>query len=253
MAFENNLVSALRTAIRPGDGERVAERRFAPAVEPLADRGRIGRSDELRRRLDGLLQSHRFGARQAEPSDETGDIAYLRRQYGGETADRRGLEAELGLDPGDPVEPVERVGPGGDAAQNVRLVHQAKRVAQIGNGQHPAKLRPDPLARETREARREIATGRHGRRVGHALPVPRVEAEEAEQPQDILFQPFARRADEAHAAGPEIVEPARRIVESAVRVEVERVDGEVAPRGVAPPVVGERDRRAAPVGLDVAA
>ena len=80
-----------------------------------------------------------------------------------------------------------------------------------------------------------------------------MEAEEAEQAQHVLGQAVMRRADEAHAPRFEVGAPAGRVVERAVAVEIERVDGEIAPGRVGQPVVGEGDRGMAPVGLDVAA
>src|SRR3546814_2680072 len=61
-------------------------------------------------------------------------------------------------------------------------------------------------------------------------------------------------ADEAHAARGKIVEPAEIVEQGArQRIGVERVDREIAPRGVFAPVVGIIDDRVAAVGRNVAA
>ena len=81
-----------------------------------------------------------------------------------------------------------------------------------------------------------------------------VEAEEAQDPQMILGNSLQGIADEANVALAEIVEAAEIVEDLAgPRVGRQRVDGEVAPRGIFFPVVGEGDGRAAAVGRDVAA
>ena len=60
-------------------------------------------------------------------------------------------------------------------------------------------------------------------------------------------------ADEAHAARDQIVDAAVIIEDLAIGAGIERVHGEVAPRGILFPVVGEGDDGMAAVGLDVAA
>ena len=80
-----------------------------------------------------------------------------------------------------------------------------------------------------------------------------MEAEQAQDAQVILVDAHDRIADEAHAAGFEIGDAAEIVEDLAVARRVERIHGEVAPRGVFLPVGGERDHRAAAVGLHVAA
>ena len=70
----------------------------------------------------------------------------------------------------------------------------------------------------------------------------------------ILRDAPQRIADEAHAAGGEIVQPAEIIEDGAVAGRGEqRVHREIAAGGILAPVVGERHRRAAAVGRDIAA
>ena len=79
---------------------------------------------------------------------------------------------------------------------------------------------------------------------------------EAEQAQDaqIVFADARRGiADEAHAAGLQIVDAADGVEDLAVGGRVERVHGEVAALRVFRPVGGEGDDGAAAVGRDVAA
>jgi hypothetical protein len=82
------------------------------------------------------------------------------------------------------------------------------------------------------------------------MPVEAVEAQEA---QHVLADARPRIADEAHVSGAQIAEPGHRIEHIAVGVEEKGVHGEVAPRRVGRPVVGEGDARVAAEGLDVAA
>ena len=89
-------------------------------------------------------------------------------------------------------------------------------------------------------------------RIGASLSVPGEEAEEAQDAKIVLADAILGSADEPHAAGSEIGEPAERIEHLAGDVAVERVHGEVAARGVLLPVGSEMHDRMAPVGLDVA-
>ena len=80
-----------------------------------------------------------------------------------------------------------------------------------------------------------------------------VEAEEAQQAQHILADARLGIADEAHALRLEIGRPAEGIVELPVRRAGHGVEGEVAPRGVFDPIIGEGDLGAAAIALDIAA
>ena len=89
--------------------------------------------------------------------------------------------------------------------------------------------------------------------VGLAFAEAGMEAEEAQDAKMVLGDALERLADEADAARGDIVEPAEIIEDLAAdRVGIERVDGEVAARGVLLPIVGESDGGAAAVGGDVA-
>ena len=89
---------------------------------------------------------------------------------------------------------------------------------------------------------------------GLAFAEARVEAEEAQDAQMVLGDALERLADEGDAARGDIGLAADMVDHLAgQRIGVERVDGEVAPRGVGGPVVGEDDGGAAAVGVEVAA
>ena len=70
--------------------------------------------------------------------------------------------------------------------------------------------------------------------------------------QAVLGDALVGIADEAHPSGREIGAAAERIVERAVEIGIERVEGEVAAARILQPVVGEGHDRAATVGLHVA-
>jgi len=89
-------------------------------------------------------------------------------------------------------------------------------------------------------------------RIGLSRAVASEEAEIAEDAEVILRHPRPGVADEADAAGAEIGYPRVIIEHLTVRRHGQGVDGEVAARGVGPPVIGEGDHRVAAVGLDVA-
>ena len=78
----------------------------------------------------------------------------------------------------------------------------------------------------------------------------------AEEPQDaqiILGDALAGIADEAHATGCDIGEPADMVVHDAVGIDGKAVDGEVAPLRIANPVAAERDLGLAAKGLGILA
>src|SRR4029453_19360358 len=83
------------------------------------------------------------------------------------------------------------------------------------------------------------------------LAVIGVEAKEAQDAQVVLFDTRRRIADETHPAGKHIVIAAERIEQGPVARRIERIEGKVAPTRVLGPILGERNCRMAPEGLDV--
>ena len=70
----------------------------------------------------------------------------------------------------------------------------------------------------------------------------------------ILFDPGCGIADEAHAVRGQIVQPAEIVVDrQRFGVGIERIDGEIAPRGIVAPFFGKGDRRAPTIGRHIAA
>ena len=70
----------------------------------------------------------------------------------------------------------------------------------------------------------------------------------------VFADAFARIADEADHAGAQIGNAAEVIVDhAAARLCVQRIDGEISPRGIVLPFAGECHGRAPPVGRDVLA
>src|SRR5690606_28989162 len=79
------------------------------------------------------------------------------------------------------------------------------------------------------------------------------EPKEAQYAQTVLLDPFHRIADETNAPGNAIIEAVQGIEQIAIHGGVERIEREVAPLGIAGPVLAEADERAASVGIDVLA
>ena len=112
----------------------------------------------------------------------------------------------------------------------------------------------DALARQGHQVIGARGAGGERGGVGLAFAETGVEAEEAQDAEMVLGDALERLADEADAARRDIVEAAEIIENLAAdRVGIERVDGEVAARGILAPIVGEGDRGAAAVGGDVGA
>ena len=126
--------------------------------------------------------------------------------------------------------------------------------ARIGQRQDLEQFVGDPLARQAFE---RLARGDHGgvaNRVEFAAPEARREAIEAQDTQMILGDARRGVADEGDAPRFQIGKAAEPVIDRAgIGIGVERVDREVAPRGVVAPVIGEGDGRAASVGFDIAA
>jgi len=82
----------------------------------------------------------------------------------------------------------------------------------------------------------------------------RAAQEEAKDPQMILGDALKRFADEADVSRLEVGEAVEIIEDFAARrVGGQGVDGEIAPRRILAPILGEGDRGAAAIGRDVAA
>ena len=120
-----------------------------------------------------------------------------------------------------------------------------------GQGEQLQKLVADPLPAQGHQVVRPRRTG------GQAFGVERGrkaggEAEEAQDPEVILGDPFQGRADEAHAARLQVLDAAEEIQHLArARVGVERVDREIPSPRILLPVVGEGDLGVAPEGCDI--
>ena len=129
--------------------------------------------------------------------------------------------------------------------EDARLQHQRQRRHRIGQRQQQAQFHGDPLAAQRHQI---IGAGRAGRQpVGINVPrKTRGETEEAQDPQMIFGNALQRIADEAHAARRQIVKAAPIIIDHAVRqMGIKRVDGEIPPRRILAPVIGEGDLRVA--------
>ena len=160
---------------------------------------------------------------------------------------------------------------GGEAALPARgeaggglEVHERRQRRGVGAGQHAARgCRWRPSPRPPAPGRGRRAASRARRRPARArgapspscpaaqaarpsassplggIAVPGVEAEEAQDAQVVLGDAPLGIADEAHAAGAQVGQPAERVDHRAVRPGVERVHGEVAAGGV----LGDSSRR----------
>ena len=100
---------------------------------------------------------------------------------------------------------------------------------------------------------RPVDAGEIAGAVGLALPVGGMDAEEAQDAQIILGDALAGVADEAHASGFDIGQPADMVMHDAAGIDGKPVDGEVAPFRVANPVAPERNFRLAPESLGILA
>ena len=115
------------------------------------------------------------------------------------------------------------------------------------------QLHADALARQAVEPGTAVDAGGDPLRVGRALAVGGVEAEEPQDAQVVLGDARGGIADEAHAPRLDVGEPADIIVDRAVARRRQRIHREVAALGIAPPVAAEGDLGVAAEGFDVLA
>ena len=132
-------------------------------------------------------------------------------------------------------------------------LHQPQHRGGIACREQLQGLGRDALAGEAGQQRRQPLDGGQRLRIGRRGAVMGVEAEEAQQAQHILADAGLGIADEAHPLGGEIGGPAEGIVQPPIRRAGHSVEGEIAPRRVFDPIVGEGDLGAPAVGLDIAA
>ena len=141
-----------------------------------------------------------------------------------------------------------------DGPQDAALEHD--RDGRATGSATPSSFSSSSAIRSRDRAMRSLARSRAGLErggVGLAGIEARVEAEEAQDPQMILGDPLQGIADEPDVALLEIGKAAEIVEQlAAQRIGEKRVDGEIAPRRILLPVVGEGDRRAPAVGRDVA-
>ncbi len=113
-------------------------------------------------------------------------------------------------------------------------------------------LHADPLARQALEHGGQFGAGLFRCRISRLRAKPRLKPEVAQDPQVILADALTRIADEAHPPCRQIFQPAEIVEDFACRrIGIERIDGEIAPRGIVPPFAGEGHGGAAAVGADV--
>ncbi|CEG08948.1 hypothetical protein BN961_02368 [Afipia felis] len=141
----------------------------------------------------------------------------------------------------------------GDAAKQATIFHFDQRVGGALRHHELEHFHPQPLRRQRSEPVARSDAGLHRGAVRLALPVSRVDAEEAQDAQEILADAARGVADEPHAARFDVGETADMIMHDAIGGQRQAVDGEIAPLGIPHPVAAERDLGLAAEGLDILA
>ncbi len=144
-------------------------------------------------------------------------------------------------------------GLGQDHAEHAARPHPFQRRVRIGQREQRQQLGCNAFAAEAFQGMSQFGAGLFGLGIQFRSE-PRLKAVIAQDPQVILGDPCACRADEAHPACGEISEATEEIGNlQRLRMGIERVDGEIAPCGILAPVAGKDDGRAPPIGGDIAA
>ena len=180
-------------------------------------------------------------------------VLFDRNGERGQPQDRVRPEAPRGFDRDKAAQAPRIADAAEDRLEEAALAHRPHDLARAGRGEELDQFGAHPLAREPPKAIARPDRGGEAVAVEPARGVSGREPEEAENAQVVLADARVRVADEAHPPRREVLEPADRIVDRSVGAERQRVDGEVAPLGVAREVAAEPDSRPSPVGLDILA
>jgi len=137
--------------------------------------------------------------------------------------------------------------------EDTGVAHRAQRCPHARQVEHAAHLAADPLCRKSIERscrpRHRLEPGR----IELLVPVARGEAEEPIDPQPVFGDPPIRIADEAHLPRDAVIGATEWVEQRSIGPGVERIQREIAPLGVAHPVLAELHLGVPPVRLDVLA
>jgi hypothetical protein len=137
--------------------------------------------------------------------------------------------------------------------QNSGRRHHPQHRHGMGGLQQPQQFLGDAFRRQALELVLGQGCRAQAFRVDLALAVPGMKAEQPQHPQIILGDAGARIAHEPHLAGDQVLDPGGIVENLAIGRGIKRIDGEIAPRRILGPIVGEGDRGVTAVGLHIAA
>jgi hypothetical protein len=138
--------------------------------------------------------------------------------------------------------------------EHAKLTHPRHSRSRIGQAQQVEHLHADPLAREAFQCRCKLGAGAFRLAISRQGTEASLKAEIAQDPQVILADALVGIADEAQAPCLKVgdaTEPVEHL--KTVRVGIERVHREIAPRRIVLPIMREGDGSAAAIGRDVMA
>ena len=204
----------------------VAQRLFQPKAVRVGKPERIG---------DGMGGISAFGQKRRQPQQ-----AVARREI-------------VGVDLHQPFQPWQLQCTGQQFGQDAGRRHHPQHRCGISRFQQAQQFLCHPLRRQRLQLVLGLRRGAQTFGIHIALAIPGVEAEQPQHPEIVLRDARMRIAHEAHPAGDQVFHPGGIVENLAAGGGIERIDGEIAPRRIFRPVVGEGDHRMAAIGLDVAA
>ena len=134
---------------------------------------------------------------------------------------------------------------------NAGLLQKANSRRAIIHAEQAAALRRDAFARQARCRRGRVAKRGGGGGVDACRPETWQEAAIAQHAERIFFHPLRGISGKTQGARFQIGTSAQRVVNLAVGINIDGVDGEVPARRVCLPVVTESDHRMPAVGLEI--
>jgi hypothetical protein len=236
---------------RPGDEDAVGETLGAEPIEKGARFAFAQRRRDLPPGVGDRRETLVLGIEETKPLPEAFGIFRHEHAERREPPHRIGGKAERGLEPGHGAGTGDERHAAQNRSENPRFAHHRQRRHRVRCDDQLHELGAHPLARQDAKSAAADNGGMQAGRIGSAVAVYGMKAEEAQDAQVVLGDARGRIADEAHAARRKVGESPDIVVHCAVVGDRQCVEGEVASLGVRPPVAPEAHLGSAPERLDV--
>ena len=137
--------------------------------------------------------------------------------------------------------------------QNIALDHPGQRLPAAFQQQDASQFILDALCGNARQTRPQGNARRQPVGVRPFSSVGSGKTKKAQNPQIILLDALPRRTNETHVAPLQVRPPAKRVMDVALDIGIDGIDGEIPPLCVLVPIVNRRNAGMAPVVFLVSA